>query len=465
VRKIILVIPAIALLLVILALGPDSFSATHGQQADSILSASSGVVIKTTGDASQTVEPDQISLILNVQTEPVTLDEVPSKFQNIINSLTNSIESSLGQGNYKILVAPTNLNPFYFGGGVPSNTKFTTYSSINIKTDIDHYYSLSSKLSEAGFRVDGISIREIPVTKGETPTKTIVIPTGSSTPTNSPFFVPENAAIREGTTVVWTNNDEAAHTVTSGSPEKGPDGIFDSGLFMAGRTYEYTFYEEGEFPYYCLVHPWQSGKIVVVRGEMARPAPTETRREVSLNVVVETVPDTIQNAIDSFQKRIDTLKQIMEESGVSSESIKSNQINFNQVYYGNPQYSLYNTYTRVIVSADIDDFEILSKAIDVPGVSIETMSFTVSDKTLDKTRKDLVQQALENAIMRANDVAEAAGLKVKSIKSIEVSTPSSQGGYNTIVYRGVSISPAYDNSIYNLGQLAVTVHAEFEMSK
>jgi uncharacterized protein YggE len=89
VRKIILVIPAIALLLVILALGPDSFSATHGQQADSILSASSGVVIKTTGDASQTVEPDQISLILNVQTEPVTLDEVPSKFQNIINSLTN----------------------------------------------------------------------------------------------------------------------------------------------------------------------------------------------------------------------------------------------------------------------------------------------------------------------------------------------------------------------------------------
>ncbi|MEM4391662.1 MAG: SIMPL domain-containing protein, partial [Candidatus Nitrosotenuis sp.] len=175
--------------------------------------------------------------------------------------------------------------------------------------------------------------------------------------------------------------------------------------------------------------------------------------------------DTIQNAIDLFQKRIDILKQIMEESGVSSESIKSNQINFNQVYYGNPQYSLYNTYTRIIVSASIDDFESLSKAIDVPGVSIETMSFTISDETLDKTRKDLVQKALENAIVRANDVAESAGLKVKSIRSIEVGAPISQGGYNTIVYRGVSISPAYDNSIYNLGQLSVTIHAEFEMGK
>jgi uncharacterized protein YggE len=181
--------------------------------------------------------------------------------------------------------------------------------------------------------------------------------------------------------------------------------------------------------------------------------------------VVETAPDTIQNAIDSFQKRMDTLKQIMEEAGVSSESIKSNQINFNQVYYGNPQYSLYNTYTRVIVSADIDDFEKLSKAVNMPGVSIETLSFTVSDESIDKTRKDLVQKALENATMRANDVADAAGFKVKSIKSIEVSTPSSQGGYNTIVYRGVSISPAYDNSIYNLGQLSVNVHAEFEMGK
>jgi uncharacterized protein YggE len=464
VRKLVLTIPAVALLLVVLALSQDSFSATH-LQAPSILSASNGVTIKTTGDASQTVEPDQISLVLNVQTEPATLDEAPSKFQDVINSLTSSIESSLGKGNAKILVAPTNLNPFYFDDGVPSNTKFSTYSSINIKTDLDHYYNLSSKMSEAGFRVDGISIKEVPVTKSEAPTKTILIPAGSSTPTSPPFLVPENAAIREGTMVVWTNNDDAAHTVTSGSPEKGPDGIFDSGLFMTGRTYEYTFYDEGEFPYFCLVHPWQSGKIVVVKGDTARPAPTETRREVSLNVVVETVPDTIQNAIDSFQKRIDILKQIMEESGVSSESIKSNQINFNQVYYGNPQYSLYNTYTRIIVSAGIDDFERLSKAVDMPGVSIEAMSFTVSDETLDKTRKDLVQKALENAIVRANDVTESAGLKVKSIRSIEVSAPISQGGYNTIVYRGVSISPAYDNSIYNLGQLSVTVHAEFEMGK
>jgi len=31
------------------------------------------------------------------------------------------------------------------------------------------------------------------------------------------------------------NFDSAAHTVTSGTPADGPDGIFDSSLFMSGE--------------------------------------------------------------------------------------------------------------------------------------------------------------------------------------------------------------------------------------
>ena len=40
-----------------------------------------------------------------------------------------------------------------------------------------------------------------------------------------------------GGEVTWTNDDTAAHTVTSGSAADGPDGLFDSSLFMAGKPH------------------------------------------------------------------------------------------------------------------------------------------------------------------------------------------------------------------------------------
>ena len=43
----------------------------------------------------------------------------------------------------------------------------------------------------------------------------------------------------------------------------GPDGAFDSGMIMAGATYEFEFSDKGEFVYYCLVHPWMIGTVIV----------------------------------------------------------------------------------------------------------------------------------------------------------------------------------------------------------
>lgn len=117
------------------------------------------------------------------------------------------------------------------------------------------------------------SIVEEPVTEQppeETVTEplqqnTISIPLGVSTPgceTTDECFVPSSLTVPVSTTVTWTNDDTAAHTVTSGS-DATPDGNFDSGLFMAGKTYSHTFDSAGEYPYYCLVHPWMTGKVTV----------------------------------------------------------------------------------------------------------------------------------------------------------------------------------------------------------
>ncbi len=66
-----------------------------------------------------------------------------------------------------------------------------------------------------------------------------------------------------GGTVTWTNDDTAAHTVTSGTASDGPDGVFDSSILMAGKTFEHTFDEEGSYDYFCVVHPWMTGNVTV----------------------------------------------------------------------------------------------------------------------------------------------------------------------------------------------------------
>ena len=94
----------------------------------------------------------------------------------------------------------------------------------------------------------------------------ISVPEGTGTPgcdeTNA-CYIPFNVSISAGEEITWSNDDTAAHTVTSGSPADGPDGNFDSGLFMAGGTFSVTLDESGEYPYFCMVHPWMTGNITV----------------------------------------------------------------------------------------------------------------------------------------------------------------------------------------------------------
>ena len=97
----------------------------------------------------------------------------------------------------------------------------------------------------------------------------VSIPQGVSSPgceTTNECYLLNSVEIRVGDTVSWSNDDTAAHTVTSGTPD-GLDGIFDSGLFMSGTTFEFIFDESGTYPYFCMVHPWMTGKITVTEIE------------------------------------------------------------------------------------------------------------------------------------------------------------------------------------------------------
>jgi len=76
-------------------------------------------------------------------------------------------------------------------------------------------------------------------------------------------YLPADATISPGGEVIWTNHDTVAHTITSGNPQDGTNGLFDSGLLMPNKTYSMKFDLAFEYDYFCLVHPWMQGTIVV----------------------------------------------------------------------------------------------------------------------------------------------------------------------------------------------------------
>ena len=96
--------------------------------------------------------------------------------------------------------------------------------------------------------------------------ETVIIPAGVGVPgceETSECYLPSLLTIETDTTVIWENNDNAAHLATSGTPDGGPDDVFDSGMIMAGGTFEHEFIDSGEFQYYCLVHPWMVATVIV----------------------------------------------------------------------------------------------------------------------------------------------------------------------------------------------------------
>lgn len=107
-------------------------------------------------------------------------------------------------------------------------------------------------------------------------TASVSIPPGTSVPgceETDECYIPSTVTIDVGGEVTWSNDDTAAHTVTSGSAADGPDGNFDSSLFMAGSTFSVKFDgtdgpdEPGGYSYFCMVHPWMTGTVIVQEAE------------------------------------------------------------------------------------------------------------------------------------------------------------------------------------------------------
>lgn len=77
-------------------------------------------------------------------------------------------------------------------------------------------------------------------------------------------FTPNRLTVTPGTTVTWTNEDQAPHTATSGTPDDADAGSgFDSPELHTGESYSHTFDAPGTYVYFCRVHPNMRATVVV----------------------------------------------------------------------------------------------------------------------------------------------------------------------------------------------------------
>ena len=68
----------------------------------------------------------------------------------------------------------------------------------------------------------------------------------------------ETLEILVGETVAWANFDGVPHTVTSDSGDE-----LNSALLSNREIYTHTFNKKGTYSYYCKLHPYMKGIIIV----------------------------------------------------------------------------------------------------------------------------------------------------------------------------------------------------------
>ena len=77
-------------------------------------------------------------------------------------------------------------------------------------------------------------------------------------------FAPRTLRVAAGTVVTFVNDDSEAHTA------RASDGSFSSGGLDYHDSWRHAFAKPGTFAYFCELHPYMKGTIVVVRaGENA----------------------------------------------------------------------------------------------------------------------------------------------------------------------------------------------------
>jgi plastocyanin len=97
------------------------------------------------------------------------------------------------------------------------------------------------------------------------PLTTITIVKDAQLPNNNQFYNPTEIMVKGGIAVIWKNEDTVVHTATSGGGMTS-DSKFDTGIIDIGQPSQPVIMplESGQYPYFCALHPWMTGSVMVI---------------------------------------------------------------------------------------------------------------------------------------------------------------------------------------------------------
>jgi plastocyanin len=146
----------------------------------------------------------------------------------------------------------------------PAKGPMSSMSSMSGSNSSMSYMSGSNSSMSTMSSMSGSNSSMSPAGTAGTNATSVSIVKGASNPSTQKPYNPSPLNVAVGRTVLWINNDNAAHTVTEGNPSGNtPSNGFDSGILNPGQTFKHAFDKPGTVDYYCTLHPFMLGQVMV----------------------------------------------------------------------------------------------------------------------------------------------------------------------------------------------------------
>ena len=141
-------------------------------------------------------------------------------------------------------------------------------SKLKPKFDLSNPSPTLGHAAPVGAKSAAVSTGESPSAPAAKPKAdvTLTILEGAATQ-GSPDYDPDELTVKKGNTILVDNLDLMPHTVTNGkdAADATSGKLFDTSIINGGesKVIETTNVDAGSHPYYCTVHPYMTGTLIV----------------------------------------------------------------------------------------------------------------------------------------------------------------------------------------------------------
>ncbi len=138
-----------------------------------------------------------------------------------------------------------------------------------------------------------------------------------------------------------------------------------------------------------------------------------------VNIGVEVRDKRVKDAQDRASKVMEEIFEFLTGEGIAKKDIKTIRFSINPIFE-NSKITGYRVYNLVRVRIrDMDKAgEIIDGAVQIGGDLIRIGSISFTSENMDKIYEEARKKAVENAIQKAEAIADAAGIRLKRITYI-----------------------------------------------